>query len=174
MLLPTYDWNAPDQMHEFRLFKCQLDTWFQLCKVKAEECLDYLLCIMGKEGYAAMDCWVPTDEDHKQDPEKFLNYLESILDDEISPWVLVYELEDIKKSCDESIDELIDRICQLAHHVQIGDGRNAAIKFEVQCRLIQAIPDTNMKELLKVNCKKKHPIYWRLVIFIMPLSLKPL
>ena len=70
---------------EFRLFKCQLNTWFWLCKIKAEECLDYLLCILGKEGYAAMDCWVPTDEAHKQDPEKFLNYLESTLDDEISP-----------------------------------------------------------------------------------------
>ena len=63
--LPTYDWNAPDQMYEFKLFKCQLDTWFQLHKIKAEECLDYLLCILGKEGYAAMDHWVPTDEAHK-------------------------------------------------------------------------------------------------------------
>ena len=63
--LPTYDWNAPDQMHEFRLFKCQLDTWFWLHKIKAVECLDYLLCILGKEGYAAMGCWVPTDEAHK-------------------------------------------------------------------------------------------------------------
>ena len=26
--LPTYDWNAADHMYEFRLFKCQLDTWF--------------------------------------------------------------------------------------------------------------------------------------------------
>ena len=83
--LPTYDWNVPEQMDEFRLSKCQLDTWFWLCKIKAEECLDYLLCILGKEGYAAMDHWVPTDEAHKQDPEKFLNYLESTLDDEISP-----------------------------------------------------------------------------------------
>ena len=48
--LPTYDWNVPDQMHEFRLFKCQLDTCFWLYKIKAEECLDYQLCIPGKEG----------------------------------------------------------------------------------------------------------------------------
>ena len=63
--LPTYDWNKADQMHEFRLFKFQLDTWFWLHKIKAEECLDYLLCILGKEGYVAMDCWVPTDEAQK-------------------------------------------------------------------------------------------------------------
>ena len=83
--LPTYDWNAADQMHEFRLFKCQLDTWIEFCKVKAEEHLDYLLCILGKEGDAAMTHWVPTDEAHKQDLKKILDYLESTLDNEISP-----------------------------------------------------------------------------------------
>ena len=83
--LTTYDWNVADQMHEFRLFKCQLDTWIQLHKIKAEEHLDYLLCILGKEGYTVMDHWVPPDETHKWDLEKFLNYLEGSLDDEISP-----------------------------------------------------------------------------------------
>ena len=116
------------------LFKCQLDTWFWLCKIKAEECLDYLLCILGKEGYVAMDCWVPPDEGHKWDPEKFLDYIKSSLDDEISPWVCVYELEDVKKRSDESINELMDRICQLACHAQIGSGSNATIEFKVQHR----------------------------------------
>ena len=63
--LPTYNWNVADQMREFCPFKCQLETWFRLHKIKAEECLDYLLCILGKEGYVAMDCWVPLDEGHK-------------------------------------------------------------------------------------------------------------
>ena len=83
-----------------------------------------------------MDHWVLTDEADKCDPEKFLSYLKSTLDDEISPQVHVYKLEDIKKRSDRSINELIDRICQLTHHAQIGDGSNAAIEFEVQCRLI--------------------------------------
>ena len=156
--LPTYDQNAADQMQEFHLFKCQLETWFRLCKIKAEECLDYLLCILGKEGYTAVDCWVPPVEGHKWDPEKFLNYIKSTLDDEISQWVHAYELEDVKKRSDKSIDELIDRICQLACCVQIGDGSIATIECEVQCRLIWAIPDANIKlwkELLKVNFDKK-------------------
>ena len=145
-------------MREYCLFKCQLETWFRLCKIKAEECLDYLLCILAKEGYAAMDCWVPPDEGHKQDPEKFLDYIESTLDDEISPCVCVYKLEDVKKRSDKSVDELIDRLCQLACWTQFGDGNNATIGFEVQCRLIQAIPDADIelqKELLKVNHNKK-------------------
>ena len=74
------------------------------------------------------------------------------------PQVQVYELEDIKKRSGESIDELVDRICQLSHHVQIGNNSNAAIEFKVQHRLIEAIPDANTelwKELLKVSHEKK-------------------
>ena len=44
------------------------------------------------------------------------------------------------------------------HCAQIGNGSNVAIEFEVQCRLIQAIPDANIelqKQLLKVNYEKK-------------------
>ena len=83
--LPTYNWAASYLMQEFSLLKCQLETWTQICKIKAEEKLDYLLCILGKEGYAAMDRWVPADEMHKNNPMKFLDYIESMLDDEISP-----------------------------------------------------------------------------------------
>ena len=155
--LLTYNQNAADHMWEFWLFKCQLDTWFWLHKIKAEECLDYLLCILGKEGYTVMDHWVPPDEVQKQDLERFLDYFESTLDDEISPWVHSYELEDVKKGSDKSVGELIDRICQLNCHAQIGNDSNATTEFKVQCRLIWAIPDADIKlkkELLKVNCDK--------------------
>ena len=84
----------------------------------------------------------------------FLNYLESTLDDEISPCVTVYELEDVKKRTDDTIDALIDCICQLAHHALIGDGSEAAVEFKVQCRLIHAIQGGNIelwKKLLKVS-----------------------
>ena len=52
--LPTYDWNVADQMQEFCLFKCQFETWFRLLKIKAEECLDYLLCILERR---VMQLW---------------------------------------------------------------------------------------------------------------------
>ena len=66
-----------------------------------------------------MHHWMPTDPTDKNDAGKFFNYLESILDDEISPHVRVYELEDVKKRTDETIDALIGHICQLAHHTLI-------------------------------------------------------
>ena len=98
--LPTYNWAASNQMREFHLFKCQLETWTPIHKIKAEETLDYLFCILSKEGYATMDRWVPVDEVHKNDPMKFLDYIESTLDNKISPQVHVYKLEDITKRSD--------------------------------------------------------------------------
>ena len=77
--LPAYNWVASNQMWEFHLFKCQLETWTQICKIKAEEKIDFLLCILGKEGSATMDRWVPADEAHKNDPVKFLDYIEYIV-----------------------------------------------------------------------------------------------
>ena len=76
--LPTYNWAASDQMQEFHLFQCQLETWTQICRIKAEEKLDYLICILGKESYAAIDRWVPADEAHKNNPVKVPDYIESM------------------------------------------------------------------------------------------------
>ena len=95
---------------------------------------------------------------HKNNPVKFLDYIESMLDDEISPQVCVYKLEDITKRSDESIGELVDWLHQLACRAQIGNGSDAAIEFKVQCRLIWVIPDANIelhKQLLKVNHDKR-------------------
>ena len=105
-----------------------------------------------------MDRWVPVNEAHKNDPIKFLDNIESTLDNEISPRVPVYELEEFTKRSNKSIDELVDQICQLAHMAQIDDGSDAAIEFEVQCRLIWAIPDADIelhKQLLKVSHDKR-------------------
>ena len=105
-----------------------------------------------------MDRWVPADEVHKNDPVKFLDYIESMLDDKISPRVHVYKLEDITKRSDESVNELVDQICQLTCRAQISNDSDAAVEFEVQCRLIREIPDANIdlyKQLLKVSHDKR-------------------
>ena len=105
-----------------------------------------------------MDRWVLADEAYRNDPRKFLDYIESMLDDEISPRVHVSKLEDITKRSDESIDKLVDWICQLVCRAQISNGSDAVIEFEVQCRLIQVIPDANIelhKQLLKVSHDKR-------------------
>ena len=76
-----------------------------------------------------MDLWMPTDPADKNNAGKFFNYLENTLDDEISPHVRVYELEDVKKRTDETTDALIGHIHQLACCALIGDGSGAAVEF---------------------------------------------
>ena len=51
----------------------------------------------------------------------------------------------IKKRTDETIDALIDFIHQPACHALIGNGSDAAVEFEVQCRLIHVIPDGDIE-----------------------------
>ena len=95
-----------------------------------------------------------TDPADKSNPRKFLVYLETTLDDEISPCIRVYELEDMKRMTDETIDAIVNCIKQLAHHAIIGNVSDAAFVFEVQCRMIHAIPDGEIelwKEHLKVR-----------------------
>ena len=90
----------------------------------------------------------------QNDAEKILDYLESTLDDDIPPHIRVYGLENVKKRIDDTIDAHIDCKCQLACHALIGDGSDAAAEFEVQHKLIHAIPDGDIepwKELLKVS-----------------------
>ena len=104
-----------------------------------------------------MYCWVPANAADKNDAGKLLDYLESTMDDEISPCVRVCELKDIKKRADETIGALVDCICQLAHCALIGDGSDISFEIEVHCRLICAIPNGDIqlqKELLKVSHDK--------------------
>ena len=101
-----------------------------------------------------MNQWMPTDPADKNYAGKSLNYLEITLNDDISPCVRVYELEDVKKRTDEKIDALFDHICQLACCALISDESDAAVEFKVRCRLICAIPDGDIelqRELLKVS-----------------------
>ena len=72
-------------MCEFSYSSASLRLGPELARSRLRTKLDYLLCILGKVGYAAMDRWVPADEGHKNDLMKFLDYIGSMLDDEIPP-----------------------------------------------------------------------------------------
>ena len=87
----------------------------------------------------------------------------------------VYELEDVRKRADDTIDALVDHIYQIAHHALIGDGCDAGVEFEVQCRLIHAIPDDDIelgKELSRSVKTRVSHTYWKSAIHTMPLSLE--
>ena len=92
-----------------------------------------------------MECWKPEDAVDKNSFEKFLKYIDNILDIKISPHVHVYKLEDMKKYAHESTDGLVDHIQQFTCHSHTDAGTDMTVKFKAQCHLICAIPDSYIK-----------------------------
>ena len=52
---PQYDWDAPNQHKEFRVFQKQMNSWFVLDGVRNFMALDAILSCLGKKGYAIYD-----------------------------------------------------------------------------------------------------------------------
>ena len=55
--LPTYDWNVSDKIYEIHLFSQQLQILIKLHNIRETGRLLYVLMIIGKEGYVAMEHW---------------------------------------------------------------------------------------------------------------------
>ena len=93
---PQYDWDAPNQHKEFRVFWKQINSWFVLHEVRNFMALDTILSCLGKKGNAIHDELV-TDTATKQDWQAFLCHFESTLHTKVGPRVRVYDLESIHK-----------------------------------------------------------------------------
>ena len=141
---PQYDFDAPDQHKDFRVFKQQLTSWFILQQIWEFQALPAILSCLGRKGYNIHDEWC-ADAATKKDWHAFLLHFESTLDTEVGPRVHVYDLEAIWKKKDETAKELVAHIHQMAARALIGDGSTASIEFEVQCRFITDITDEEIE-----------------------------
>ena len=103
---PKYDFDAPDQHKEFRVFKQQhgynysCDHYrhyvFILQQIQEFQALPAILSCLGRKGYNIHDEWC-ADAATKKDWHAFLLHFESTLDTEVGPRVCVYDLEAIWK-----------------------------------------------------------------------------
>ena len=141
---PQYDFDAPDQHKEFRVFKQQFTSWFILWQIQEFQALPAILSCLDRKGYNIYDEWC-ADAATKKDWCAFLLHFESTLDTEVGPRVHVYDLEAIQKKKDKTAKELVAHIHQMAARAHIGDSSTAAIEFEVQCRFIRAITDDEIE-----------------------------
>ena len=55
---PWFNWDAPDQHKELRIFHKHLTSWFNLQCVRNDMARDPILCCLGKKRYALHDEWV--------------------------------------------------------------------------------------------------------------------
>ena len=76
---PQYDFDAPDQHKEFRVFKQQLTSWFILRQIWEFQALPAILSCLGRKGYDIHDEWC-ADAAMKKDWHAFLLHFESTLD----------------------------------------------------------------------------------------------
>jgi len=154
---PAFDWSAPDQHEELRLFRTQLSNWFEIKDIPNAKRKACVLSLLGKEGVRLFERWSPTTADDRDDYGKFLDYIESTLTDSVSRRVLRYQLEDVRKRSDEPIDVLYERIKLMAQRAKVGGGTAEAIEYTLQQRLVRAIPDSDVelrKKLLELDDTK--------------------
>ena len=109
-------------------------SWFTLQNIVKEEktnpdgttspdsiCLEYVLNFLGNTGHKKYEQWKPTGtaaeiEKAKASTDKFMDYLFSTMDHEVSQCCRIYQLEDIRIWAGESPDELIEHLRALADH----------------------------------------------------------
>ena len=118
---PQYDFDAPDEHKEFKVFKQQLTSWFILQQIWEFQALPAILSCLGRKGYDIYNEWC-ADAATKKDWCAFLLHFESTLDTEVGPRVCLYDLEAIQKKKDETAKELVVHICQMAARACIGNG----------------------------------------------------
>ena len=68
---PQYNFDAPDQHKELRVFKQQLTSWFILQQIQEFQALPTILSCLGRKGYNIHDEWC-ADAAMKQDWHAFL------------------------------------------------------------------------------------------------------
>ncbi len=143
--LPTFNWDAEDKCEAIQIFRLALSKWLKMKRVEDEEAqLDMALMILGSEGFKVFEHWTPDDVADKKDYNKFLDYMLRGVDNNVTHRLLTYELEDTRKKPDESVDDLMDRMRQMAHQCHVFDGSDTAIEYEPQRCLIRAIPNKDI------------------------------
>ena len=128
--LPTYNWAASDQMWEFS--PIQVPAWDLDLNLQDQGWGKTWLSALhpGQRGLCHHGLMGTSRWSTQEQPCEVLRLHREHARQWDLPTSHVYELEDITKRSDESINELVDQICQLAHRAQIADGSDAAIDLK--------------------------------------------
>ena len=129
LIPPTFDWNSSEQYSDFQLFTKSVKSWLTLQNILKEEKmvplklttrLEYVLNLLGNTGRKKYERWQPSGPDEvrkaKASAEKFMDYLLSTMDHEVSQHCRIYQLEDVRIWAGESPDELVECLHALADH----------------------------------------------------------
>ena len=170
LIAPTFDWNSTEEYNDFQLFVKSVKSWFTLQNIVKEEKsnpegtaspdstrLEYVLSFLSNTGHKKYEQWKPTGtaagiEKAKASADKFMDYLLSTMDHEVSQCCRIYRLEDVKIQAGESPDECVECLHALADHCNFPTDEKK--EQNVQCHLVQALSDKDLvKKLLALDLK---------------------
>ena len=165
LIPPTFDWNSTEQYSDFQLFTKSVKSLFTLQNIVKEEKdgsdeidstrLEYILNFLGNTGRKKYERWQPSGtEDEvkkkKASADKFMDYLLSMMDHEVSQRCRIYQLEDVRIWAGESPDELVEHLHALADCCNfLTDDEK---ERNVQYRFVRALSDKDLvKKLLALD-----------------------
>ena len=132
LVAPTFDWNSTEQFDDFQLFIMSVKSWFTLQNIVKDQKtnpdgttspdstrLEYVLNFLGNTGCKKYKQWKPTGiaaeiEKTKSNADKFMDYLLSTMNHEVSQCCRIYQLEDVRIQAGKSPDELMECLHALA------------------------------------------------------------
>lgn len=160
---PTFDWNSTEKYEDFQIFMESTDSWFKLQGTPAEDDedenddtrLEYVLSFLGATGRKKHKSWNPTGtaaqiKKKKASAKKFMEYLHSTMDHEVSQRCRIYQLEEVRIQAGESPDELVDRLRALARRCKFPSDEE--MERNVQYRFVRALNDKDLvRKLLSMK-----------------------
>ena len=152
LIPPTFNWNSTEQYSDFQLFTKSVKSWFTLQNIVKEEKdgsdeidstrLEYVLNFLGNTGRKKYERWQPSGtEDEvkkkKASADKFMDYLLSTMDHEVSQRCRIYQVEDVRIWAGESPDELVERLHALADRCNFptDDEKERNVQYHFVCAL---------------------------------------
>ena len=164
---PTFNWNSTKQYSDFQLFTRSVKSWFTLQNIVKEEKdgsteinstrLEYILNFLGNTGQQKYERWQPSGTDDKvkkikASADKFMDYLLSMMDCEVSQCCRIYQQEDVRIQAGESHDELMECLCALADHCNFPT--DDEMECNVQYCFVRTLSDKDLvKKLLALDLK---------------------
>ena len=96
----------------------------------------------------------------KASADKFMDYLLSMMDHEVSQHCRIYQLEDVRIWAGESPDELVEHLCALADHCNFPADDEK--EHNVQYHFVHSLSDKDLvKKLLALDLKATTARCWR-------------
>ena len=152
---PTFDWNSTEKYEDFQIFIESTNSWFKLQNTPAEKPdgtddtrLEYVLSFLGATGRKKHKSWNPdgatpeAKKKTKNSAEKFMAYLLSTMDHEVSQRCRIYQWEEVRIQAGETPDELADRIRALAARCKFPS--EDEMERNVQYRFVRALNDKDL------------------------------